>query len=1607
MKNIINKSVALFLAVAFSTSLFLILDGTPLVGAQENKASLETNVVSLVGIESIKNQIIKTNDEFNILEVVPKENTGIMGYFVGGSEPFDFQGELEDKDKEDREEYFDAQEDDGFFKYLKDRGILSNTTETPLTSTGEYSEILPWENHSGTIEVILKKSEEYKIDFELDKVNDKSGDFSQREIDINIVDDDDDDATHYQKVDKLVYGQSSASGGVEYYYKDINWGSFEIVKDMENPDEILEANADKKLYVEEDGKKVYVGYLGKDFYVSLNETKTYYFLESLGKPEEDYSNGSYMAVHDDFITEDEVDANNPYISGKCFEFESAVYDYVGDGGDYVRSDKTIDEDYEAIVYTNRIYIKPFTNNEWFLKNVLDATASQINDIDVTVNSKKIDEVYMSDITRADLIVISSGYNYKNGKLLIGDYTGKDFSEETYNHLRAVTIESQDKPVVSLTGNIPGDSNISKLLNAYKALKNVDNFAKDNVLYYSESDDLPSIYNLELTNKIEESNYNGFNAPFYPVIETIRDQNFQREFGSIGKLDETVSIATSIRHIINRVAVHIDNKKEKIKILEIQPLNGCDTNGVSQNSQLTKENILENWLEGSSLEADDIEIVVMGVGEFVGKIEDINEIYDLVYIGSNITGFNQSAGQTVFNDVNMNGTIYSNIGDISCGKPILGGFLDTDFSGSMMSDKIPVRYSGNDITPKKMAELINFADSGFPIILNDDLVGEAKKTPPVIPGFGAPLALIRSMEGANTRFKFATENSNGSVIALSDNGENRNRDFYAASGGYTYEWELSKGNGDFESAPTADEKSVEPTLGNDSSERYRCIITSNTGKQYITEIIDSKGFDTNETPFFYEYDPIKDEAISTIVVPSKAIDNCSLLYETFSGDPRNNSEDDGILVLPNVMSEADAKADNKTLIRYLNISKPILNILEKPSEYNGNIETTGKITNNTVRFEIEIENPTDPTPFETKYEPKLYIDQNADGRFDDTEVISNLQIKDLETGNSVSTVSAVTDENSRQKYSIQRVLPTTIKGCVPWKLEVVKVGQADVHNSATGISYIKPSEIITLNILQIIDEDDSVNTNNAMNLEKNALYNGYFDELKNANVYDIQIEAKYLNEINRERPAGAINTANSAAQTWPLRTQEDVYNELNKYSMIIVGFGDNFGCKSVDRGVTKETALAIKQYIETGKSVLFSHDTTGVFNVDNKDMKTTWTDAKNSDAFYLYEYNGPFTLKESYSQYYFNTLLRNDLGIDRYGVTAEGALGDQISSGSGFSTGDISSTNEIVNNGYTVAYQPQSNRTVTVPQTQGFIDTTIEYLNHNDTYKVIQGMGELTKTNKVSQVNKGQITSYPYDINTKGFGGTDLDVDVVTTHAQYFQLNMNADDITTWYSLSGNGYKNLNHNDVTNSYYIYNCGNVTYTGAGHDGAQSSKVEAELFVNTMIAAYRAGSTAPELEFQDVGTDNKIESVYLPAEISNFPTNENDEATIVDSFSEDFKKVAFMVTDRNTKEVLGFKAELYIEDTSQAEKIEVDGETIDNPARWQLITGAIDSTAIQDKTQYVFTLPQTVLDKLSADLSCKIKVRVRTILKNEAEPTGEEETAYNEAKLTVTKLGFLPLS
>jgi hypothetical protein len=268
-------------------------------------------------------------------------------------------------------------------------------------------------------------------------------------------------------------------------------------------------------------------------------------------------------------------------------------------------------------------------------------------------------------------------------------------------------------------------------------------------------------------------------------------------------------------------------------------------------------------------------------------------------------------------------------------------------------------------------------------------------------------------------------------------------------------------------------------------------------------------------------------------------------------------------------------------------------------------------------------------------------------------------------------------------------------------------------------------------------------------------------------------------------------------------------------------------------------------------------------------------------------------------YFFNTVIRDAVGLDRYGVTSS------IPIGGGQTLGDIvdvmaplsgDSVGLILDHDRSVAFAPNSLKGATVNEFQGYTNyALIRFAASGNTYKYTNNTYTNRETTNVSQVNKGQITTYPYNVNTAVFGGNDGTITgyggsymkIGKTHEQYFQINMNTDDIVVWYCMSNGGTDDNSYyddvpNDCVNAYYIYNKGNVTYSGVGHTSnaslyfgtgiSQEYINEAKLFVNTMIAAYQSATEAPDIAIKKDarGTSDSNEKYVLTDNASVLSSN-----------------------------------------------------------------------------------------------------------------------------------------
>lgn len=519
----------------------------------------------------------------------------------------------------------------------------------------------------------------------------------------------------------------------------------------------------------------------------------------------------------------------------------------------------------------------------------------------------------------------------------------------------------------------------------------------------------------------------------------------------------------------------------------------------------------------------------------------------------------------------------------------------------------------------------------------------------------------------------------------------------------------------------------------------------------------------------------------------------------------------------------AQANRDDFSRYLSISKLNLEYSEDdlPEPYNhddGNqtylpIDSDGVYR---LKYKITLSKDAAVGIADTSYDCKLYIDTNVDGRYHVDECMTGLTIKDA--GGSEMYV----DDNGKyhlspgHSYEIVKEIPDGYTGFLSWKLEFLEnedinsdIGEfSKVRNSLTGYCAVpcgvnKPE----INIIQLIS-GDGVN-----NLDlSNAAMDQYYSQVPDYKINVYQMTFKEF--INKDVTKGYTSAETS------------YIDFLNSYDMIVMGFRDMYTTDGANADKTSEAVLAIREYALSGRSVLFTHDLTS------------------------------FTL-ERYANWgnYLTPYLRDVQGMDRYNWSST------------FTYKPIPDEDKYK---YTTVFDESILKGESTGEIAGYSSTTIL----DDEWGTKRNLSEISRysnkeyhntdnpVRKVSKLNSGQITEYPFKIEDE--------LPVSKTHGQYFQLNMETDsrddidndDVVVWYTLSHDAFYDSVPMDGRNNYYIFNKGNITYTGSGHSSVTSDG-EKKLFVNTLVAAYRTGLHAPKVYYKEAEykTSATITSKYIP--------------------------------------------------------------------------------------------------------------------------------------------------
>lgn len=895
--------------------------------------------------------------------------------------------------------------------------------------------------------------------------------------------------------------------------------------------------------------------------------------------------------------------------------------------------------------------------------------------------------------------------------------------------------------------------------------------------------------------------------FEEIVSYIQEENKYRELEDDPPIEESVSIACVMEYLFNYPYKRLNTKKDTIRVLEIQPL--------KSNGQLKKSDIYE-WIGETKDSQVEVIIDCMTSSEFVGHTEDLNTKYDLIYIGDDNSYWNTDSNQ----EVGLAGSIVDICNDDKQDAyynqwSVYRMFDDNKQTSWATRHELSLhpnnKYNGKHYMTMEFEDPIEVF--GFTYLpYHGGTYGRVTKYQIQLTLADGTTAMEEGTMQNNTslktiRFKNIYHDVKQVTFIPIEMDDPNVKNMYATCAEFRVLTWANKEIGRF-ATPSSD--ILYAHIGGkilDIRKRLKGILDTeyvdNRTKLAPNIQLRGSGNDITEQQVKALQEFVKagypvvlaDSIVQQGEISTKKVDNSSYMYECLSQ----------IIKEKNVMTRSTVTQEK--IAFYLQRMKPSI-VFEDGGEPESAIGSSQGPSNKylkedqlTYRFHIENESAT--SAVKTSYHCELFVDLNADGVFsngsDSPENLQDIKVY-TEDGEEVL-------KNKQQRYELKvnttytvtRAIPSNYYKLIQWKLQIESNdsnGEA-TRTSVTGYTKKKTPEDDkpTIKVLQICSR-------------KNPTWNLSTDEqfkelMKQVEDFNISVDTKTVDEY-----------ANAY--------KEKGMPYLEAYDMVIVGFKDMQDDIPIPEGAnTKETnpVLGLVQYIQDGNSVLFSHDTTSFVN---QVIDVEQTNHKQ------WGYN-------------LNTIMRPLVGMDRYSVTLTEEVKDGVTvsdilkKGLGLTSNSKPvSLEEIQSHVSDMAYRYDSLREETDKEVQGYANTLLKG----------KATGwDIYETNQAVQINQGAITQYPYVI--------DENLTVSTTHSQYYQLGLEEDqdqdgtnDIVVWYTLAGDEY-DKSPKDVRNNYYLYSKGNVLYTGVGHS-VVNQEMEKKLFVNTIVAAWRAGKSNPKVTF-----------------------------------------------------------------------------------------------------------------------------------------------------------------
>lgn len=451
-----------------------------------------------------------------------------------------------------------------------------------------------------------------------------------------------------------------------------------------------------------------------------------------------------------------------------------------------------------------------------------------------------------------------------------------------------------------------------------------------------------------------------------------------------------------------------------------------------------------------------------------------------------------------------------------------------------------------------------------------------------------------------------------------------------------------------------------------------------------------------------------DATGNRVINEKKLDNSSYLYEfvkKYVDMKQANLFRQGDIVSTNTENATQEDFNFYLTIPKLKINFNIDGGMCPPNVLEDQYVQIAADNHHYLEYSFVVEDEAAASPANTKYTVAVYIDINADGKFSRvSEVMSDIKVIDEETG-----LTANSDELvAGRRYTVTRQIPDGFRSVVPWQIEVSQTENPLIRKSETGFAGVKitgTKEVIK--VLQICP--------NGTNTWAIASDNEFKDLMKKVEDFAIDVTSITVNEYQS-------------------RAEHEKY--LEGFDMLVIGFADVYG------NFTNLDAInGILSYINSGKSVLFTHDTTSFVNFDGKT-------ADNIDA----DNGQTMTMDGSRWGYLFNTYVRNAVGMDRYGVSSSEAIGQILKEGRILDE-NTEAFETVENAEKDMAYVVGSNRTQTYPEVQGYT-----YVTLNASAKALAE----SKNEKYANVSKEQKILEVITKDAATDHGTDKTLDQDTT-----------------------------------------------------------------------------------------------------------------------------------------------------------------------------------------------------------------------------------------------------